>query len=139
MCFGTPSVSGDSLGPKVGTLLRDKYNVPAFVYGTTDKPVHGKNMPEWMDFIANVHEDALIIAVDASLGDKKKVGSIMVRGDGVCPAAVKGKKRRFGDIGVLGVVGESGSDALMELMQVSELYVDELADKVADMLKEACG
>ena len=31
VCFGTNAISGDSLGPLVGTLLTKKYNIGAFV------------------------------------------------------------------------------------------------------------
>jgi putative sporulation protein YyaC len=137
VCFGTPTISGDSFGPAVGSLLTDKYHTNAFVYGTTEKPVNGKNMNEWMKFIKTVHSDAVVLSVDASLGQKTKIGQIMLRSDGVCPAAVKGGSMRFGDVGVLAVVGESGGDALMSLMQVSALYVMKLADKVAFLVSKA--
>lgn len=135
VCFGTTAISGDALGPQVGSLLRDKYKVPAFVYGTNDSSVNGKNMADWLEFISAAHSDALFIAVDACLGTADKIGSILVRADGVCPAAVKGKKARFGDIGLLAVVAETGDDPLMQLMSVSPLYVEKLADKTAIMLK----
>lgn len=131
VCFGTPSISGDSLGPSVGSLLREKYKTKAFVYGTLDRPINGKNMKEWMTFLKQVHKGAIIVAVDASLGGKSRKGQIILRSDGVCPAAVKGEKSRYGDVGILAVVGESGGDALMELMQVSMIYVHKLAEKVA--------
>lgn len=135
VCFGTSAISGDSLGPTVGSLLRDKHNVPAFVYGTDGHPVNGKNMDEWMEFIKAVHGDALYIAVDASLGTGEKTGQIILRSDGVCPAAIKGKRERFGDVGILGVVAKNTSDPLMQLMTVSPLYVSDMADKIANMLK----
>lgn len=137
VCFGTTAISGDALGPTVGDYLVRRYNLKAFVYGTAASPINGKNMAEWISFIAEVHKDALIVAVDASLGAKSKIGQIIVRSDGVCPAAVKGEKKRFGDIGVLGVVGESKGDALMQLMQVSPVYVTKLADKVANIIYSA--
>lgn len=137
VCFGTTAISGDSLGPMVGSILRERYNVPAFVYGTEEHSVNGKNMAEWMKFIRAVHEDALIIAVDASLGHGDMVGQIMLRNDGVCPAAVKGKKTRFGDVGILGVVAESSNDPIMQLMTVSPLYVEDMAYKVSNLLNQA--
>lgn len=137
VCFGTTAISGDSLGPQVGSLLREKYNVPAFVYGTEEHCVNGKNMTEWLAFIKAVHEGALFIAVDASLGSGDKVGQIVLRSDGVCPAAIKGKKTRFGDVGILAVVAESSSDPLMQLMTVSPLYVQDMADKVCFLLSNA--
>ena len=134
VCFGTNAISGDSLGPTVGSLLRDKYKVPVFVYGTDNCSVNGKNMNEWIDFIKSVHGDALYIAVDASLGAGDKTGQIIIRPDGVCPAAIKGKTTRFGDIGILGVVAKNSADPLMQLMSVSQVYVENMADKIANML-----
>lgn len=45
VCFGTNAISGDALGPMVGTLLTQKYDVPAFVYGTDESTVNGKICP----------------------------------------------------------------------------------------------
>lgn len=134
VCFGTCSISGDSLGPKIGTLLREKHNLPAFVYGTQENQINGKNMKEWLSFITAVHKGALFISVDASLGSEDKVGQIVIRDDGVCPSGVTGKKERFGDIGILGVVAQKQGDAIMQLLSVSPLYVDILVDKICNLL-----
>lgn len=139
VCFGTSTISGDALGPKIGTLLRQKYNLPVFVYGTEDNQINGKNMHEWLSFITAVHQGALFVSVDASLGSKDKVGQIIVRDDGVCPSGVTGKKERFGDIGILGVVAQKQGDAIMQLMSVSPLYIDNLADKICVLLQSAFG
>lgn len=137
VCFGTMSISGDSVGPMVGTLLTRKYGIEAFVYGTEEHPVNGKNMQDWMDFIAAAHKGAPIIAVDASLGQADRVGQVVLRDDGVCPAAIKGKKARFGDVGILAVVAENSGDALMQLMSVPHVYATEIAGKVANMIYSA--
>lgn len=137
VCFGTTAISGDSLGPAVGNLLRDKYKVPAFVYGTQEHQVNGKNMGKWLEFIKTVHEGALFIAVDASLGGGDKVGQIVMRSDGVCPAAIKGRRDRFGDVGILGVVAKNTSDPLMQLMSVSPVCVADMADKISLLIKTA--
>ena len=137
VCFGTSAISGDSLGPMVGSRLVERYNVPAFVYGTEQHSVNGKNMSEWLRFIRAVHGDALYIAVDASLGQKERVGQLILRDDGVCPAAIKGKKERFGDIGILAVVAENAGDSLTQLMSVSQVYVSKLADEASLLVKTA--
>lgn len=139
VCFGTPSIAGDSLGPEVGSLLREDKSFPAFVYGTLDRPVTGRNMNEWISFVRETHKGAILLAVDACLGDAANMGRISVRSDGVCPAAVGGRKSRFGDVGIIAVVGDKSGDALTELMQASAVYVSELAHKVADLIKSAVG
>lgn len=137
VCFGTNAISGDALGPMVGTLLTQKYNVPAFVYGTDECTVNGKNMTEWLSFIKAVHKDAIFVAVDASLGRADKIGEIVIRPDGVCPSGVTGKSERFGDVGILGIVAQNHKDALMQLMCVSPLEVSKMADKISVMLNSA--
>ena len=139
VCFGTPAIAGDSLGPEVGTILREDKNFPAFVYGTLDRPVTGRNMNEWISFVRETHKGAVLLAVDACLGEASNLGRISVRSDGECPAAVGGKKSRFGDVGIIAVVGDKSGDALTELMQANAVYVSELAHKVADLIKSAVG
>ena len=136
VCFGTNAISGDALGPMVGTLLTQKYNVPTFVYGTDECTVNGKNMAQWLSFIKTVHKDAIFVAVDASLGRADKIGDIVIRPDGVCPSGVTGKSERFGDVGILGIVAQNHKDALMQLMCVSPLEVSKMADKISIMLKD---
>lgn len=136
VCFGTNAISGDALGPMVGTLLTQKYDVPAFVYGTDESTVNGKNMSRWLSFIKTVHKDAIFVAVDASLGRADKIGDIVIRPDGVCPSGVTGKSERFGDVGILGIVAQNHKDALMQLMCVSPVEVSKMADKISIMLKD---
>ena len=139
VCFGTPAIAGDSLGPEVGTILREDKNFPAFVYGTLDRPVTGRNMNEWISFVRETHKGAVLLAVDACLGEASNLGRISVRSDGVCPAAVGGKKSRFGDVGIIAVVGDKSGDALTELMQANAVYVSVHEHKGADLIKFAVG
>ena len=136
VCFGTPQVPGDALGPKVGTLLQE-WGAPCFVYGTEDRPITAKNMSEYMCHVERVHKNAVILSVDASLGKKEKIGQITIRDDGVCPAGIKGQKDRFGHVGILGVVGENGKDNMLTLLTANDDYVSKLAHKVAVVIKTA--
>ena len=60
-----------------------------------------------------------------------------MRTDGVCPAGIKGEKRRFGDVGVLGVVGDKDTDHISALLTANTDKVSKMADKVAVLIKEA--
>lgn len=136
VCFGTPTVNGDSFGPRVGSFLRE-YNLPCFVYGTLENPVTARNMSEYIAFIKRVHSGDTILSVDASLGKRERIGKIAVRTDGVCPAGIKGEKRRFGDVGVLGVVGDKDTDHMSALLTANTDKVSKMADKVAVLIKDA--
>ena len=65
ICIGTPQVCGDSLGPRVGDLLVEKYNVDAYVYGRSARPVNGVNFNRYVEHVKTHHPHSLIIAVDA--------------------------------------------------------------------------
>ncbi len=137
VCFGTPDIAGDALGPEIGTLLVEKYNVSAYVYGTKKLPVTARTMSEYMAHILTVHKNAVVLAVDASLSSADKKFKFSFCENGVCPAAAVGRKKRFGDVGMLGVVGEKGKDNIRELLQSDRFMVQKLADKMAFVIKQA--
>ena len=132
LCIGTTKVIGDSLGPKVGDRLVKEYNINAYVYGRTESPVNGINYLTYVAHIKKHHKNSLIIAVDACLGVSMDVGRIKLVMSGLQAGAALNKNLdRIGDIGILGVVGESRKDNLEALLQVPEKSVDSLSEKVA--------
>lgn len=138
LCIGSEKISGDSLGPAVGDFLTGKYNQKCFVYGTTNRSVNGENLEEYLDFIFSVHKDSPVIAVDACLGKSANIGKIKISATGVCPKkAVTGINKNVGDLGILGVVGETSTNALYQLMTVPIVNVENLGDKIAFMLNYA--
>ncbi len=137
VCFGAPSIAGDSLGPYVGSALVEKYNLPCYVYGTLDRPLTARNMDEYLPLISSLHPRAVVLSVDASLGKKERIGKFTVREDGVCPAAVGGRKNRYGDVGILGVVGVNGGNYMHELLNANGVEVSKMADKIAFVIYSA--
>lgn len=132
ICIGSSGVSGDSLGPMVGDLLRQRYNVSAYVYGSVSRPVNGVNYEQYVDFILEKHRGSFVIAVDACVGDKKDVGKIKLSTRGLSAGGALNKNlRRIGDIGILGVVSEKQSDNLVALMSVPYAFVDEMSRNIA--------
>lgn len=132
LCIGTTNVSGDSLGPCVGDRLIDEYNIDAYVYGRSNKPVNGINYSEYVAHIKTHHKDSLIIAVDACLGGFKDIGRIKYIMRGLKAGAALNKTLdKIGDIGILGVVGESGKNNLDALMTVPIEDIKALSEKVA--------
>ena len=76
LCIGSDRVTGDCLGPYVGYRL-SQYQLPGIsVYGTLNQPVHAVNLEHMTDFITLHHPAALVIAVDASLGEKEHLGIV---------------------------------------------------------------
>ncbi|MBR1746873.1 MAG: spore protease YyaC [Clostridia bacterium] len=140
VCIGTSGVVGDSLGPTVGDLLIEKFDVDAFVYGRTARPVNGLNFPLYVAHVRRHHAGSVVIAVDACLGEKKDVGRVKVSVKGLRAGAALNKNwGPFGDIGVLGVVAERSSDNLSSLVHADNNTVLStsalVAEKVARLVR----
>ena len=132
LCIGSDKVSGDCLGPTVGTLLIEKHNVNAFVYGRIGRSVNSLNISDYVNFLNDNHKDALIIAVDACLGKSGDVGKVKICDRGVSAGLAVGRNnKRVGDVAVLGIVGEAGSDNMSALLSVPYGSVYALAESVA--------
>lgn len=78
LCIGSDRVTGDCLGPYVGYRLSQHQLPGIFVYGTLNQPVHAVNLSDITDFISRNHPFALVIAIDASLGDERHLGYVTI-------------------------------------------------------------
>ena len=132
LCIGSSQFVGDSLGPLVADLLREKYSVPAFVYGGTRSPVNGVNYTTYFTHLKKVHPNSLIIAVDACVGDKNEIGKIKYSPKGLkAGEALKKNLPRVGDVGILGVVAPRSNDNLLALMRSPHSLVTNMSEKIA--------
>ena len=108
-CIGSDRITGDCLGPYVGRQLSPYQDKLHHVYGTLKYPIHACNIETAKQLILARHPQALIIAVDASMGQKKHLGHIAVKNGPVYPGAgVQKSLSPIGDISVTGVVGTAG-------------------------------
>jgi putative sporulation protein YyaC len=138
VCIGTENIIGDSLGPCVGALLKERYGLKAYVYGVPEASITAKNIGGYMDFIARVHKESAVIAVDACLGNPEDVGGIRIRRGGVKAGRAAGRNfPAFGDVSVLGVVEQYSRDAIEALLASSPDNVFDLTDKIAYMVNSA--
>ncbi len=108
LCVGTDRVSGDSLGPLVGTLLIEECRY-AKVYGTLRDPVHAQNLSETMAVIQRNHPEAFIIAVDACLGKAANVEKIAFLNKPLKPGmGVNKDLPEVGNVNIQGIVNVGG-------------------------------
>jgi putative sporulation protein YyaC len=78
LCVGSDRSTGDSLGPIVGTMLKEK-EIPFPVYGTLEKPVHAVNIKQILKEIYQTHKEPFILGIDACLGDERQIGFILLK------------------------------------------------------------
>lgn len=104
VCIGSDLVLGDSLGPLIGTFLKNN-SVKSYVYGTLNFPITSKEVEYARTYLKQMHPNSVIIAIDAAVGDPNDVGLIRVQNKGIKPGlGVDKNLNEIGDIGIIGVV-----------------------------------
>lgn len=103
LCIGTDRLTGDSLGPLVGSFLKEK----GFdVLGTLDKPVHAQNLRETINSLSG---DDFILAIDACLGHRESIGNIVFKKGPIRPGTgVNIKLPEIGDYNIFAIVNVAG-------------------------------
>ena len=130
LCIGTTKIIGDSVGPKVGDILK-KQGIDAYVYGDTNRQVTAINVDDYAKMIKGRHKEDIVVVIDSALGKSKDIGSIKVTRNGIKPGGAFDKnKERVGDIGILAVVGDADADRMQELKDRDESFISQLVDKV---------
>lgn len=135
VCIGTDRSTGDSLGPLVGWMLKQKQPYNQFIYGTLDNPVHATNMVETFDSIKNTFNDPLVIAIDACLGNLDSIGYVSFNQGSLRPgAAVNKNLPAIGDISISGIVNVGGFMEYLVLQNTRLQVVMEMADKISQVI-----
>lgn len=132
LCIGSDRATGDCLGPIIGYKL-DKYKKAYnyLVYGTLEEPVHAKNLKDTIDMIYQTHDDAFVVAIDASLGKSDHIGYITLGEGSLKPGAGVDKKLpEVGDVFITGIVNFSGVLDNMLLQTTRLNVVMSMADQI---------
>jgi putative sporulation protein YyaC len=134
-CIGTDRSTGDALGPLVGSRLQKLYPQNVHIYGTIDEPVHAVNLQESIQHVETNHPNALVIAIDACLGQFSSVGKITVAHGPLKPGA--GVKKELPEVGTFHITGIVNIGGFMEyfVLQNTRLsIVMKMADTIAHSL-----
>lgn len=137
LCIGTDRVTGDCLGPFVGQKLSSCSGMNFTVYGTLFQPVHALNLTDIYTLIRKRHPKALIIAIDASLGQKKHLGYVTIANGALYPgAAIHKQLPSVGHIHITGIVNVSGVLEQLTLQTTRLSTVIFLADTIVQGILE---
>lgn len=128
LCIGSDRVTGDSLGPLVGSSLEEERR-DISVLGTLKFPVHALNLNETLTYIHQKFPEHPVVAIDASLGTRDHQGFLTVGRGSLEPGAGVNKILGFaGDIFITGIVAQAGPFSQMTLQTVRLSFVLFLAD-----------
>jgi len=135
VCVGSDLSVGDSLGPIVGTKLKEKLcGSNVFVYGTLAKPITAHEVKYTADFVASTHPNSKIIAIDAAVGVSGDIGLIKLSNKPLRPGSGANKRlNKFGDVSILGIVAEKSlfNYSLFSATRLNFVY------KMAEVVAEA--
>lgn len=107
--IGSNQISGDSLGPFVGTLLNEKFPDHLTVLGNLQFPLDALTLEKEYGSIS-LPNNSFIIAIDSVLGSRKIVNSIVIRKGALRPGEGLGKMLpAIGDCSIMGVIQENDS------------------------------
>lgn len=135
LCIGTNNVIGDSLGPKVGDKLIMDYNINAYVYGFSTRPITGSNYEKYINHIKKHHVESIIIAVDACVGKMEDIGKIKYSSKGIyAGSALNKSNNKIGDIGILGVVASAGNNNMEALLNVEKSLIEKMSYNIAGLI-----
>lgn len=122
LCIGSDRYVGDSLGPLVGTMLKES-QVPYRVYGTLEDPVHAFNLKVILKEINKQFIKPLIFSIDACLGDKNQVGYVIFKEGPLAPGkALEKMLPEVGDYHFKGMVNYIDPLPTSQFLNDTRLY-----------------
>lgn len=140
MCIGTEKVFSDSLGPRVGSLLNEIMNRPAFIYGLKDQNITAENLCGSYSFIKAMHPDSKVIVIDAGVGANEQLGNIQLSDGGIIPGAATNKNLpMMGDVSIVGIVAEKGLSDFYTLNSTKDKLVNAVAEFIAEAIADFSG
>ncbi len=136
VCIGSDLVLGDSLGPLVGTFLKNK-GVSSYVYGTLNFPITAKEIEYVRTYLKQMHPASTIIAIDAAIGSADDVGLIRVANNGLKPGL--GVDKNLGTVGDSSIIGIVASKSLQNynLFNMTRLnLIYKMAEQISEGIKQ---
>lgn len=107
ICVGSDLAVGDSLGPIIGSELKDKLQGKAYVYGSLDAPITAKEIKTIYNTINNLHPKSKILVIDAAVGNKEDLGNIKIKDEGIKPGeGINKDLEKIGDVSIIGIVSD---------------------------------
>ena len=135
LCIGTDRSTGDSLGPLVGSRLKELDHPMIRVFGTLDQPVHAVNLEETLEVIRREYDQAYVIAVDACLGRTESIGFINLKAGPLQPGTGVNKTLpEVGDLHIVGIVNVGGFMEYLVLQNTRLSVVMKMAEIISSAL-----
>ena len=141
-CIGTDKSTGDSLGPFIGSKLKEAGI--SNVYGTIEDPIHAVNIEEKLCLINDLHPKALFIAIDSALTDdieKNPKGTIKFKHGKITPgSAISRVLPSVGELRITGTIGELTTNEIFNSITIQNTRLNliiKMANSIAHFLLDS--
>lgn len=116
-CIGSARVTGDNLGPIIGTILsRSRY---PHVYGTLDDPLNALTLPCFLPLLNDIERQYCLIAIDASIGNGGQCGHLTISDTCLHPgSALRRDLPPLGQLHITGVFDGLDSPKARQLLPI---------------------
>ena len=141
LCIGTSKVIGDSIGPLVGTHLKQTLNTSRkiAILGDCENNIHYKNINEHINRINknnNTSHKKTIIVIDSALSSKDNIGKIILQNKSLkFGEGIKKKSKNIGDISIKAVIEENTNNRLINFYKLKKASVENVRI-MADIISE---
>lgn len=138
ICIGSDRSTGDCLGPLIGSILLKQLPRPVVTFGSLNSPVHALNLETTITNIHKNYQGYKIVAIDACLGSRERVGFIEIGLGQIFPGSSLNKNLPpIGDIFINGIVNVGGFMDFMVLQSTRLSAVLPMARFIAQGIYEA--
>ena len=135
LCIGTSKILGDAFGPMVGSILKENYNLPVYVYGDLVHNITAQNLESYINMVKKYHKDCHMLVIDSALGDENEVGVIKIYNHGCAPrSAIENRFMVVGDSSILGVV--EYKELFKTLINAKRCFITSLAMVTAKAIEQ---
>lgn len=108
LCVGSDKYVCDSLAPIVAEMLKNEFNINAYVYGGLDYNIDGTNLMQAVNYVETQHPNSFLVIIDASLGESP--GEVKVTEGAFAGLGRSLPIRKIGTMSILGVVGKKSGN-----------------------------
>ena len=140
LCVGDSNIIGDSLGPLIGSFIKNNKNMifpkkKIEVIGTMNKPIGYNSLDGYINKNNEIKgNNTFIIIIDSALGSRKHIGKIIVDKSSLYAGnGINEGKILKGDILIRGIVGKNYNDNILnsrELKNIKAKEIDNIASKI---------
>ncbi len=129
LCIGTSKIIGDSIGPVIGSRLKEVENEMVQVYGTTDNMVNFINAKEVIESVYSGYEKPYIITIDSTLSNSREKGEIVLEKGWIkIGKALEKSICYYSNINIKCIVGNSYNQMQKNLEELNNVKLSDIVN-----------